>query len=232
MISMKDHYLNSWVFLLKNLSEFKIPILLLTILNILAAIIALKWNATTNWSVNSIEHLIFGIFTVLFLNLILSVFITNITRKNMGKQILNKEDILGTILKTFFLNILLFLVLLLVFLFVSYLAGFTNNPVNHINLYFDGNSQVLVILESLGLVMLFSLFILPSMINRNSLIGSIKESIVLVGNNKVKSLILLFTIILAVLISFIPFFGLISGFTITYLTILTTQIYVDLNPIE
>jgi len=232
MISMKDHYLNSWGFLLKNLSEFKIPILLLTIINILAAIIALKWNTTINWFFSSIEHMIFGIFMVLFLNLVLSVFITNITRKNMEKQTLNTESILGTILKTLLLNIFLFLVVVLIFLFWGNVAGFTNNPANHINFYFDGNSQVLVILASLGLVMLFSIFILQSIINRNSLIGSFKESIVLVWNNKVKSLILLFTIILVVLISFIPFLGLISGFTITYLTILTTHIYVDINPIE
>lgn len=196
MISLKDHYLNSWKFLLKNLSEFKISILLLTIINISAAIIALKWNTATNWFFSSIDHMIFGIFMVLFLNLVLYVFIINITRKNMEKQIINTEGILETILKTLLLNILLLLVLVLIFLFWGSIAGFTNNPANHIKLYFDGNSQVLVILASIGLVMLLSLFILPSIVNRNSLIGSFKESIVLVWNNKLKSLILLFAIII------------------------------------
>jgi hypothetical protein len=88
------------------------------------------------------------------------------------------------------------------------------------------------------LVGFFSMFVYQSRtIGQNTLISSIKENVNLVFNNKIKTLILLISIMPIYLIKFIPTIGAILEDTISpllkvYIVIVITLVYVDLMRVK
>lgn len=237
-MSMLDYYTNGLTLFKENP-----PIIILVILLATLNLIVFKgiFEGVLSHPETFSPLLFFVVFIIVFLvDIFVSAAVIGITPKMLLKEKVTLKNIgnigIKYLPRLLGLDIIIGFSIMLLMLIISIILALIIMLL-HVSL-----NQEIMFTGIIGLFILLSLItafftVLSSqavVIGRKSVFKAIKQSLQLVWDNKIKTLILLFSMIIVLSLGFIPIVGSVLSSTIgvilsIYITIVITQVYIDLT---